>query len=104
MEPVSTGREGYNTPSGEFQITEKDREHVSSLYGDYVDRNGRVVMQNLESGKNPSPGEQSSGEQPYFLGINGGIGMHAGYLPGYPAGGTPWRCMRICAELRVESN
>jgi lipoprotein-anchoring transpeptidase ErfK/SrfK len=28
---VSTGREGYDTPAGEFRIMEKDREHVSSL-------------------------------------------------------------------------
>jgi lipoprotein-anchoring transpeptidase ErfK/SrfK len=33
---VSTGREGYDTPSGEFRITQKDLTHVSSIYGDYV--------------------------------------------------------------------
>ena len=61
---VSTGREGYDTPPGEFRITEKDREHVSSLYGDYVDQSGQVVMENESPTRIPGPGEQSSGEQP----------------------------------------
>src|SRR5271167_2298110 len=39
---VSTGREGYDTPPGQFRITEKDREHFSSLYGDYVNQSGQV--------------------------------------------------------------
>jgi len=84
---VSTGREGYNTPSGEFQVTQKDVDHVSSLYGDYVGPNGEVVLQNVENGKDPRPrGTAFQGApMPYFLRIQGGIGMHAGYLPGYPA-------------------
>src|SRR5271166_2516210 len=40
---VSTGREGYDTPPGRYRVTEKDQNHVSSLYGDYVDQNGQVV-------------------------------------------------------------
>jgi hypothetical protein len=84
---VSTGREGYNTPSGEFQVTQKDVDHVSSLYGDYVGPNGEVVVQNVENGKDPRPrGTAFQGApMPYFLRIQGGIGMHAGYIPGYPA-------------------
>ena len=98
---VSTGREGYDTPPGEFQIMEKDREHVSSLYGDYVGRSGRVVMQNVESGKDPRPrGTIFRGAaMPYFLRINGGIGMHAGYLPGYPASHG---CIRLPAKMAVQ--
>jgi lipoprotein-anchoring transpeptidase ErfK/SrfK len=84
---VSTGREGYNTPSGEFNVTQKDVDHISSLYGDYVDPNGEVVVQNVENGKDPKPpGTAFRGApMPYFLRIQGGIGLHAGYLPGYPA-------------------
>ena len=48
---VSTGREGYNTSPGEFRIMEKDLEHVSSLYGDYVNQRGQVVMKNVKSNK-----------------------------------------------------
>jgi hypothetical protein len=61
---VSTGREGYDTPSGEFRIMEKDREHVSSLYGNYVDQNGQLVMENVQANKDLSPEEQSSRERP----------------------------------------
>ena len=98
---VSTGREGYDTPPGEFQITEKDREHVSSLYGDYVDQSGQVVMENVESDKDPRPrGTIFRGAaMPYFLRIHGGIGMHAGYLPGYPASHG---CIRLPEEMAVQ--
>jgi lipoprotein-anchoring transpeptidase ErfK/SrfK len=98
---VSTGREGYDTPPGDFQITEKDRQHVSSLYGDYVDRNGRVVLRNVESDKDPRPqGTIFRGaDMPYFLRIHGGIGMHAGYLPGYPASHG---CIRLPEKMAVQ--
>ena len=33
---------------------------------------------------------------PYFLRIHGGIGMHAGYLPGYPASHG---CIRLPERL-----
>ena len=98
---VSTGREGYDTPPGEFRITEKDRKHVSSLYGDYVDQNGQVVMENIESGKDSRPrGTIFRGAaMPYFLRIHGGIGMHAGYLPGYPASHG---CIRLPEKMAVQ--
>ena len=35
---------------------------------------------------------------PYFLRIEGGIGMHAGYLPGYPASHG---CIRLPKKMAV---
>ena len=35
--------EGLDTPAGNFRITEKDIDHASSIYGDYVDKNDNVV-------------------------------------------------------------
>jgi L,D-transpeptidase-like protein len=66
---VSTGREGYNTPSGEFRVTEKDPTHVSSIYGDYVDSSGDVVMENVDVTKDSRPrGTVFRGApMPYFL-------------------------------------
>jgi lipoprotein-anchoring transpeptidase ErfK/SrfK len=98
---VSTGREGYDTPPGEFRIIEKDQEHVSSLYGDYVDQSGQVVTENVESDKDPRPrGTTFRGAaMPYFLRIHGGIGMHAGYLPGYPASHG---CIRLPERMAVQ--
>jgi len=97
---VSTGREGYDTPSGEFRITQKDLTHVSSIYGDYVDRSGQVVLQNVDVTKDRRPrGTVFRGApMPYFLRIEGGIGMHAGYLPGYPASHG---CIRLPKKMAV---
>ena len=84
---VSTGREGYDTRPGKFRVMDKDIDHASSIYGDYVDHFGEVVVENVENGRDPRPrGTIFRGApMPYFLRIHGGIGMHAGYLPGYPA-------------------
>jgi hypothetical protein len=97
---VSTGREGWDTPPGDFKVTEKDRGHVSSLFGDYVDANGQVVVQNVDSSKDPRPpGTVFQGApMPYFLRIHGGIGMHAGYLPGYPASHG---CIRLPEKMAI---
>ena len=85
--PVSTGREGYNTPSGNFSVIEKDANHVSTLYGDYVDSSGNAVVKNIgvNQDKRP-PGTHFQGApMPHFLRVTGAVGMHAGYLPGYAA-------------------
>jgi lipoprotein-anchoring transpeptidase ErfK/SrfK len=84
--PVSTGREGYNTPAGKYRVIEKDIAHRSSIYGAY-ERGGQIVEENVDLRKDPHPpGTIFVGApMPYFLRIVGGIGLHAGYLPGYPA-------------------
>jgi L,D-transpeptidase catalytic domain len=84
---LSTGREGRNTPLGHFSIIQKDVNHVSSRYGDYVDASGNVVKPNVDVELDPKPpGTHFKGApMPYFMRIVDGIGMHAGYLPGFPA-------------------
>src|SRR5207253_4645846 len=52
---LSTGREGLNTPTGTFKIIQKDKDHVSSLFGDYVDSSGNVVVPNVDVKKDPKP-------------------------------------------------
>ena len=55
----STGRTGYSTKRGEFVITNKERNHRSTIY--HV-------------------------EMPYFMRLSClDFGMHAGYVPNYPA-------------------
>ena len=97
---VSTGREGHDTPSGEFRVTEKDPTHVSSIYGDYVDRSGQVMVENVDVTKDRRPrGAVFRGApMPYFLRIHGSIGMHAGYLPGYPASHG---CIRLPKAMAI---
>jgi lipoprotein-anchoring transpeptidase ErfK/SrfK len=84
---LSTGREGKDTPIGKFKVIDKDIGHVSSIYGDYVDAADNVVMPNIELGKDPKPpGTHYKGApMPYYMKIAPGFGLHAGYLPGYPA-------------------
>jgi len=56
---VSTGRKGYETPTGVFTILQKDKDHRSSLY-------------------NAAP-------MPYMQRLTwDGVALHAGGLPGYP--------------------
>ena len=97
---LSTGREGLDTPAGQFKITQKDVDHASSLYGDYVDANDNVVVPNIDNEKDKKPpGTHYKGApMPYFMRIVGGVGMHAGYLPGYPASHGCIRMPEFMAE------
>ena len=97
---LSTGREGMGTSTGSFKIIQKDQNHVSSQYGDYVDAGGNVVVANVDVGKDPKPpGTHFKGApMPYFMRIVGGTGMHAGYLPGYPASHGCIRMPEFMAE------
>jgi lipoprotein-anchoring transpeptidase ErfK/SrfK len=97
---LSTGREGLNTPTGRFSIIQKDVNHVSSKYGDFVDQAGNVVMPNVdvEKDKKPPGSHFKGAPMPYFMRIVGGVGMHAGYLPGYPASHGCIRMPEFMAE------
>ena len=55
MSPISSGREGYRTPTGQFKIIQKNRDHHSNLYGDYVDSAGNVVVRNVGIVEDPKP-------------------------------------------------
>jgi L,D-transpeptidase catalytic domain len=83
---ISSGRPGHLTPAGTFHITGKDLNHVSSIYGRIVDRRGRTVVADADVDM-PTPVSTKFVNAPmrYFMQFAPGIGMHAGYLPGYPA-------------------
>ena len=97
---LSTGREGLNTPTGTFKIIQKDKDHFSTLFGDYVDSSGKVVVANIDVKKDPKPpGTHFQGTpMPYFMRIVSGTGLHAGYLPGYPASHGCIRMPEFMAE------
>src|SRR5262244_3799737 len=97
---LSTGREGLNTPTGSYKIIQKDKDHASSLFGDYVDASGKVVVANIDVKKDPKPpGAHFQGTpMPYFMRIVSGTGLHAGYLPGYPASHGCIRMPEFMAE------
>jgi len=99
---ISSGREGYDTPTGNFTIMQKSKDHVSNLYGDYVDGAGNVMVANVGVKRDPKPaGAQFRGApMPYFMRITpGGVGLHAGFLPGFPASHGCIRMPERMAEI-----
>src|SRR5947208_5307010 len=86
--PISSGKRGHESPHGHFSVMEKDPNHHSSLYGDFVDRSGRVVRAGVSAHIDSAPsGTHFAGAaMKWFLRLTGeGVGMHIGILPGYPA-------------------
>ena len=95
---ISTGRKGYETPPGKYRVIQKDEHHVSSIYGDFVGKDGRVVKANVSAREDQAPpGTQFVGaKMPYFLRFTRGYGMHAGFVPRYRASHG---CIRMPAEM-----
>jgi lipoprotein-anchoring transpeptidase ErfK/SrfK len=86
--PISSGKRGHESPRGHMRILEKDPNHHSSLYGDFVDRSGRVVRAGVSARIDAAPsGTHFAGAaMKWFLRLTeDGVGMHIGILPGYPA-------------------
>ena len=84
--PISSGRAGYRTPTGSFQVLEKDEDHLSSLYGTIVDAGGRTIVNSADSEMPvPAGGKFIAAPMHHFLRFDGANGLHAGFLPGYPA-------------------
>jgi lipoprotein-anchoring transpeptidase ErfK/SrfK len=86
--PISSGKHGHSSPSGSFKVLEKDPNHHSSLYGDFVDNSGRIVRAGVSMHIDAAPsGTHFQGAvMKWFMRLTGdGVGMHVGILPGYPA-------------------
>ena len=86
--PISSGKSGHSTPSGHFTVMEKDPNHHSTLYGNFVDGSGRVVRAGVSARIDSAPSGTHFAGAPmlWFLRLTGeGVGMHIGILPGYPA-------------------
>ena len=99
--PTTTGKPGHDTPPGHYSILVKDIDHKSNLYGVFLDANGYVIDGNAEASQKPPPGAvYDSADMPYYLRIrDDGTGLHAGYLPGYPASHGCIRLPHAFAEL-----
>lgn len=86
--PISSGKRGHESPRGHMRVLEKDPNHHSSLYGDFVDGSGRVVRAGVSARIDSAPsGTHFAGaSMKWFLRLTeDGVGMHIGILPGYPA-------------------
>lgn len=97
--PVSTGKRKGMTPVGKFTILEKDANHSSSIYGNFVNARGEIVRAGVSTKVDSAPsGTRFQGApMKYFMRIDWhGVGLHVGHLPGYPASHG---CIRLPAEI-----
>jgi len=102
--PISSGKRAGMTPSGTFKIVEKDKDHRSSVYGDFVNpRTGMVVRSGVSTKIDSAPSGTVYRGAPmrWFMrfGDSSGFraeGMHTGILPGYPASHG---CVRLPDEI-----
>jgi lipoprotein-anchoring transpeptidase ErfK/SrfK len=97
--PISSGRYGHLTETGSFKVIEKERNHYSSMYGKIVDTYGRTVVADADVDMQVPRGCRFvPAPMPYFMRFHGSDGMHAGYLPGYPASHG---CVRMPEQLAI---
>lgn len=79
---VSTGRlNKYDTPTGQFRVTEKIRDKRSNLYGDILDANGDIIKSDADFRVDeiPEGGKFLGAPMLYWMRLtNDGIGMHKG--------------------------
>src|SRR5207249_5360645 len=53
--PISSGKRGNTSPTGHLPVLEKDPNHHSSLYGDFVDGSGRIVRAGVSARIDSAP-------------------------------------------------
>lgn len=84
---ISTGTDGHPTPIGKFKIFFKNADHKSSVYGWIYDANGVPINKDadIRRDKVPPGGYFDNSKMTWYNQFYPAIGMHAGYLPGYPA-------------------
>jgi lipoprotein-anchoring transpeptidase ErfK/SrfK len=96
--PISSGKRGHSTPTGQFTVLEKDPNHHSTIYGDFRDSSERIVRAGVSAHIDAAPsGTHFTGaEMKWFMRLTGdGVGMHIGILPGYPASHG---CVRMSSD------
>jgi lipoprotein-anchoring transpeptidase ErfK/SrfK len=97
--PISSGKKAGFTPTGNFTIMQKDPNHRSNIYGNFLDSRGRVVRGGVSARIDSAPSGSHFEGAPmfYFMRLTPeGVGMHIGILPGYPASHG---CIRMPAEI-----
>ncbi len=87
--PISSGKRVRMTPTGDFKILEKRSESRTERFGHFVDELGRSVRVGVSRAIDSAPAGTrfEELEAKFFMRVTtDGIGLHAGPLPGYPAG------------------
>jgi lipoprotein-anchoring transpeptidase ErfK/SrfK len=101
--PISSGRKFYRTETGSYTIGQKDLNHRSTSYGNFVNSKGSTVMGDVQQGFDPTPvGARFEGSlmkwfmRFHYKGSSTAIGFHRGVLPGYPASHG---CVRLPGKM-----
>jgi lipoprotein-anchoring transpeptidase ErfK/SrfK len=95
--PIASGKPGWSTPTGHFSILSKDIDHRSQNFGSVLDGSGNISTPSATPGTYVPPGfRYRPAPMPYYMEFTQAIGMHAGYLPGYPASHG---CVRMPKDL-----
>ena len=98
---VATGKEGFDTPAGDYTILEKVVDKYSTLYGKTVDANGITVKADADVRRDgpPEGGRFVFAPMPYWMRLTWrGIGMHAGTIP-RPGSSASHGCIRLPRAL-----
>jgi lipoprotein-anchoring transpeptidase ErfK/SrfK len=102
---ISSGRSHYRTETGHFVLGQKDLNHRSNLYGDFVEAHtGTVMLKDVTHGFDPVPveGQFQGALMRYFQRFDKpgrgptAMGLHAGVVPSYPASHG---CVRLPASM-----
>jgi lipoprotein-anchoring transpeptidase ErfK/SrfK len=97
ISPIASGKPGWSTPTGKFRISSKDIDHRSRSFGSVIGVSGRVLNTNATPRSHvPVGGLYRPAPMPYYMEFSPAVGMHAGYLPGYPASHG---CVRMPRDL-----
>ena len=100
VSPIASGKVGRGTPIGSFRVISKDLNHKSGSFGLVTDSYGRIVNPNATPGSYVPRGcHYEPAPMPYFMEFSKYVGMHAGYLPGYPASHG---CVRMPRDLAAD--
>ena len=100
ISPIASGKPAWQTPTGNFTIFSKDIDHYSRSFGSVLDASGRIINSNATAGSPvPRGGHFRPAPMPYYMEFSEAVGMHGGYLPGYPASHG---CVRMPKDLAAK--
>lgn len=103
VSPIASGKPGWSTPTGNFSIIRKDIDHHSQSFGSVIDGSGKISNSNATPGTFvPAGFHYQPAPMPFYMQFAQALGMHAGYLPGYPASHGCVRMPRDLAEKFFE--
>ncbi len=94
---VATGIPGHETPSGRFQVLEKNVDKISNLYGRLVDFEGNTVQGDFNLAKEvlPEGCQFKPARMPLYMRLkDDGTGMHVGPIP-HPGRRASHGCIRM---------